>query len=120
MLPVKPVFAFLTNLRPHARQAIDALRLSSRAPHVPSVLLAAALVAGAWTVLQGQQGGMGSARRAARPVRPIETDLAPITVDFRDVAADAGLTTPNVSGGRDAKRYILETTGSGVAIFDYD
>ena len=32
----------------------------------------------------------------------------------------AGLATPNVFGGIDTKKYIIETTGSGVAIFDYD
>jgi hypothetical protein len=42
------------------------------------------------------------------------------TVDFRDVAAQAGLTGENVSGDADSKRYILETTGDGVGIFDFD
>ena len=40
--------------------------------------------------------------------------------DFRDVAAKAGLTMMNVFGGVDTKNYIIETTGTGVAIFDYD
>jgi enediyne biosynthesis protein E4 len=40
--------------------------------------------------------------------------------DFRDVAASAGLTAENVYGGVERKDYILETTGNGVAIFDYD
>src|SRR6185312_11301113 len=44
----------------------------------------------------------------------------PVNIDFRDVAAEAGLTAVNVSGDADRKRYILETTGDGVAIFDYD
>ena len=39
---------------------------------------------------------------------------------FEDVAAQAGLTMLNVNGGVDTKRYIIETTGSGVAIIDYD
>src|SRR5207237_3091850 len=64
--------------------------------------------------------GMGTARRPVRPARQIETDLPPITVDFRDVAEAAGLTAVNVSGGQDHKKYILETTGNGVAIFDFD
>ena len=42
------------------------------------------------------------------------------TIDFRDIATDAGLTAENVSGDADKKRYILETTGDGVAIFDFD
>jgi hypothetical protein len=40
--------------------------------------------------------------------------------DFRDVAADAGLTAHTVIGGEHTKQYILETTGGGVAIVDYD
>jgi enediyne biosynthesis protein E4 len=39
---------------------------------------------------------------------------------FTDVAKEAGLTMTNVFGGVTAKKYIIETTGTGVAIFDYD
>jgi len=39
---------------------------------------------------------------------------------FTDNAAKAGLTMKNVFGGVDTKKYIIETTGTGVAIFDYD
>jgi enediyne biosynthesis protein E4 len=39
---------------------------------------------------------------------------------FTDVAQKAGLTTPIVFGGKDTKKYIIETTGTGAAIFDYD
>ena len=41
-------------------------------------------------------------------------------VQFIDVAQQAGLTTPNVWGGIDTKRIIIETKGSGLAFFDYD
>src|SRR5882724_4043520 len=37
-----------------------------------------------------------------------------------DVAQKAGLTAPLVFGGNDTKKYIIETTGTGAAIFDYD
>src|SRR5437764_7753274 len=37
-----------------------------------------------------------------------------------DVAQQAGLTMQNVNGGVDTKKYIIETTGSGVAVIDYD
>jgi enediyne biosynthesis protein E4 len=40
--------------------------------------------------------------------------------DFRDEAENRGLNLPNTYGGRDRKQYILETTGNGAAIFDYD
>ena len=63
--------------------------------------------------------GMASPARAPRTI-DIRTNLAPITIDFRDIAVEAGLTAQNVSGGKDEKKYILETTGSGVAIFDFD
>ena len=41
-------------------------------------------------------------------------------VQFIDVAEKAGLTIPNVWGGIDTKRLIIETKGSGLAFFDYD
>ena len=37
-----------------------------------------------------------------------------------DVAQQAGLNIPNVWGGIDHKRSIIETKGSGLAFFDYD
>ncbi|MFL6449400.1 MAG: CRTAC1 family protein [Bryobacteraceae bacterium] len=40
--------------------------------------------------------------------------------DFHDVAGVSGLNTANVYGGLANKDYILETTGNGVAILDYD
>ena len=45
---------------------------------------------------------------------------AKLLVHFTDVAKEAGLTTPVVFGGETTKKYIIETTGTGVAIFDYD
>jgi hypothetical protein len=39
---------------------------------------------------------------------------------FVDVAANAGITVKNVNGGVETKKYIVESTGSGVAILDYD
>ena len=40
--------------------------------------------------------------------------------DFRDLAAAAGLNARTVIGGERTKQFILETTGGGVAIVDYD
>src|SRR5260370_8151107 len=39
---------------------------------------------------------------------------------FVDEAAKAGLSAANTFGGVDSKKFIIETTGTGVAIFDYD
>jgi len=41
-------------------------------------------------------------------------------VRFIDIAAQSGLTVPNTFGGKDKKDSILESTGTGVAIFDFD
>jgi hypothetical protein len=41
-------------------------------------------------------------------------------VHFVDIAAQAGLTIPNTFGGKEKKDSILESTGTGAAIFDFD
>jgi hypothetical protein len=56
----------------------------------------------------------------ARPPKSAKTSSAPVVVDFRDIAVQAGLTALNASGDPEKKRYILETTGDGVGIFEYD
>ena len=40
--------------------------------------------------------------------------------NFHDIAPGSGLTGKNIYGGLLRKDYILETTGNGAAIFDYD
>lgn len=52
-------------------------------------------------------------------IYPATQDHAP-PAWFIDVADKAGLHALDVNGGIDSKRYIIESTGSGVAIFDYD
>src|SRR5690348_2369749 len=42
------------------------------------------------------------------------------TIRFVDIAAASGLTVPNTFGGKETKDYILESTGTGAAIFDYN
>jgi hypothetical protein len=41
-------------------------------------------------------------------------------VEFIDIASKAGLSATNVFGAKRSSTYILESTGTGVAIFDYD
>ncbi len=41
-------------------------------------------------------------------------------VKFADVARQAGITTKTVYGDEQKNRYLLETTGSGAAFFDFD
>jgi len=45
---------------------------------------------------------------------------SPPRVNFVDIAARSGLTARTAAGGEQMKKYIIETTGSGAAFFDYD
>ena len=51
------------------------------------------------------------------PPPPKFTDLG---VSFVDVAKQAGLNAETVFGGEHKNKYLLETTGCGVAFYDYD
>ena len=48
------------------------------------------------------------------------SEAHPAPAWFLDVAQQAGITARNVNGGERSKRYIVEATGSGVAILDYN
>jgi enediyne biosynthesis protein E4 len=48
------------------------------------------------------------------------SDPAPPKVEFVDIAARAGLMAKTEDGGEKAKKFIIETTGSGAAFIDYD
>ncbi len=59
----------------------------------------------------------------ARDVDPFNTVLSPgspFTITLTDVAAQAGLNSVCVFGDLHTKRWIIETTGCGIAFFDYD
>ncbi len=59
----------------------------------------------------------GPHSQAAKPSTSIEQKRVAY---FVDQAAKDGLSAPNIFGGADTKKFIIETTGTGVAIFDYD
>jgi len=54
------------------------------------------------------------------PRLQVQPKAGPPVADFVDIAQLAGLHTDLTIGGAQQKRYILETTGGGVAVFDYD
>ena len=60
--------------------------------------------------------GAASAATPIYPPSPTHTGPA----WFEDFAGKAGIRVLNANGGTESKRYIVEATGSGVAIFDYD
>jgi hypothetical protein len=45
---------------------------------------------------------------------------APAAANFVEIAKKAGIDVTVTFGGKESKTYIIETTGTGVAIFDYD
>jgi hypothetical protein len=72
-----------------------------------------------------QQGG--SSRPAysapARPAPKLEPSPVagtPLGYSYVDVARSSGLNTKTIYGGEHKNRFLLETTGCGVAFFDYD
>lgn len=50
----------------------------------------------------------------------VQPRAGPELAHYVDIAARAGLTARTIIGGERAKEFILETTGGGVALFDYD
>lgn len=66
-------------------------------------------------VLAGISAARPGALRLAQDV-PIE----PPRINFVDLAQRAGLTAKIIYGGERTRKYIIESTGSGVAAFDYD
>ncbi|HLJ50314.1 MAG TPA: CRTAC1 family protein [Bryobacteraceae bacterium] len=62
----------------------------------------------------------GISTRSVKPTPRGKPSGLPFHAKFTDIAAKAGLTAPTIYGGIDKKRQIIETTGCGVALFDYD
>src|SRR5260370_39447386 len=57
----------------------------------------------------------------ATPASKSQTSkVKPNEVHFEDIAQQAGLSALNVYGGEAHKEFIIETTGNGAVIFDYD
>ncbi|HEY6768837.1 MAG TPA: CRTAC1 family protein [Candidatus Sulfotelmatobacter sp.] len=56
----------------------------------------------------------------AQQIKPSPAPPPHALANFVDVAEKAGLTMQEIFGGIDTKKYIIETTGTGIAIFDYD
>lgn len=56
----------------------------------------------------------------AQLARAWSAPLASMSFSFRNTAREAGLTAVTVFGGTQTNKYLLETTGSGVAVLDFD
>ena len=61
----------------------------------------------------------------AKPMPPPPGPASPIAgtplgISFVDVATQSGLNAKTIYGGEGKNKYLLETTGCGVAFYDYD
>ena len=81
--------------------------------------LAVALLGGG-LLRQSLAQGVAVSSATARPPRPLPPGLKAPQVNYKDLARDAGLTGINISGAEQNINWIVETTGTGVALLDYD
>ena len=58
--------------------------------------------------------------QTTQPTKTATAKVKPGKVHFEDIASQAGLGALNVYGGDTHKEFIIETTGNGAIIFDYD
>jgi hypothetical protein len=90
------------------------------------LLIESSLSSGTFTILRAAP----APRRAVTPgalthgprsqSQQSSTDGTDVPFAFTSVGREAGLTAITIFGGRETNRYLLETTGCGVAMFDYD
>jgi enediyne biosynthesis protein E4 len=62
----------------------------------------------------------GVSTRSVKPMPKGKPSGLPFHARFTDIAAAAGLRATTIYGGIEKKQQIIETTGCGVAFFDYD
>jgi enediyne biosynthesis protein E4 len=65
---------------------------------------------------------LGNLQPPTSNVQPPTSNLQPPTSNLRftNIAREAGLDMTTVFGGRESNTYLVETTGTGVAMLDYD
>src|SRR5436853_6175969 len=79
-----------------------------------------ASAAGATLLVPSAAFAQGISSRGVRPQPRGKPSGRPFLARFTDIATPAGLTHPIVYGDVDAKRFIIEVVGCGVAVLDYD
>jgi len=70
-------------------------------------------------VLASAQPLWGQSSAAAQGIEPLKPGT-PLGVSFLNVGREAGLNAETIFGGEHKNKYLLETTGCGVAFYDYD
>ena len=69
-----------------------------------------------WLIVAGVVLASGSRVPASQAAAPQSS----LSFAFTNVAPESGLTDVTVFGGTATNKYLLETTGTGVAVIDYD
>ncbi len=90
-----------------------------RPPHKAVYLTVIAIVTAATALPIAYSQMTGSGRAAARS-RPLPPGLKTPSLTIDDVGPQAGLDGVNVSGSTRQQMYIVENTGTGAAIVDFD
>ena len=62
----------------------------------------------------------GCARSRAPAAKEAPAESGDLGVSFLNVARESGLNAKTIFGGEHKNKYLLETTGCGVAFYDYD
>lgn len=71
-------------------------------------------------VTQAHAQGMAHPEHSLQTPVPRSKKVSPPPIDFVDVARQAGVTFKHTSGDPWRKTFLLESTGAGVAVIDYD
>jgi len=93
------------------------LRSLSRSALVLSLENILSLVRPVWAKYLDPSGVQSANPAAQKPSPPSSTGLG---VNFVNVARESGLNVKTIFGGEHKNKYLLETTGCGVAFYDYD
>ena len=103
-----------------SKLATRCLRFRPLLPASAASFVLFAILAGGvpWRTLFAQ--GMATVGRSARPPVPLPEGVEPPEVDFIDVAESVGLRLRPDAVRLENFSYLTETTGSGVALIDYD
>jgi hypothetical protein len=78
-----------------------------------------------WARAEAQQAPAAQHNYETKPVAPPPGPASaiagtPLNVSFVDVAKQSGLNAETIFGGVGKNKYLLETTGCGLAFYDYD
>jgi enediyne biosynthesis protein E4 len=80
-----------------------------------------AIVLSIENLLSGFRPLLGSWQTPGAAPKPASSAATPpLGVSFLDIAKESGLNARTIYGGEHKNKYLLETTGCGVAFYDYD